>query len=380
MEGDYKDKYSFIGEWYDDQASIVRSFNVFYYPFDDSLEMFDLKVKKTFVRRVKVNGINLDSFYIGSTLSILGRLIKIVDFACEDTRKKFSKDIQVTFMLIKPLNTKIAGQIFTHLHEGGLRVTKLKKTRLTADDINAIIDDAATDSSLPFILDYLTSDLVYGMEVVGKDVIATSNKVVGDKDPMKAEPGTIRALYGTDPVRNCLQLTSSLQHGYKVLEYFFPPVVSQTRLRLTATLSNCTLCIIKPHALREGLLGAILVAIDEGGFDVTALNMLIVQNINAAEFYEVYKGIVPEYKGMVDELSSGSCVAMEIVSRDRDVNTAVEFRKYVGPSDPDIARLLRPHTLRARFGTSKVRNAVHCSDLPEDGLLEVEYFFKILDL
>lgn len=36
--------------------------------------------------------------------------------------------------------------------------------------------------------------------------------------------------------------------------------------------------------------------IDEGGFEITALNMIIVENINAAEFYEVYKGIVPEYK------------------------------------------------------------------------------------
>lgn len=32
---------------------------------------------------------------------------------------------------------------------------------------------------------------------------------------------------------------------------------------------------------------------------------------------------------------------------------------------------------RARFGLDKVRNAVHCTDLPEDGSLEVEYFFSI---
>jgi hypothetical protein len=32
---------------------------------------------------------------------------------------------------------------------------------------------------------------------------------------------------------------------------------------------------------------------------------------------------------------------------------------------------LRPSTLRAKFGKTKVQNAVHCTDLPEDGLLEV---------
>ncbi|KAA3679065.1 uncharacterized protein DEA37_0004354, partial [Paragonimus westermani] len=36
----------------------------------------------------------------------------------------------------------------------------------------------------------------------------------------------------------------------------------------------------------------------------------------------------------------------------------------------EIARFLRPETLRAKFGVSKVRNAVHCTDLPDDGELE----------
>ena len=37
----------------------------------------------------------------------------------------------------------------------------------------------------------------------------------------------------------------------------------------------------------------------------------------------------------------------------------------------EIARHLRPRTLRALFGKDKIRNAVHCTDLPEDGILEV---------
>ncbi|XP_028178211.1 nucleoside diphosphate kinase 7 [Ostrinia nubilalis] len=381
MEGAYKDKYSFIGEWYDNQASLIRRFNVFYYPTDDTLEMFDLKNRKTFVRRVKVNGITLDSFYIGCTLYILGRLIKIVDFACEDTRKKLHKDMQVTFAMIKPIPTKTAGKILTHFHEHGLRVTRMKKARLTADDVNILYRTMLTDPTFPFLMEYLTGQLVYGLELVGKDAVSVCIKTLGDSDPLKAEPETIRALYGTDPVRNCVHAAANPDDAMQDIEYFFPPPpLRSTRLRLTATLSNCTLCIVKPHAIREGKLGAALEGIDEGGFEVTALNMFIVENINAAEFYEVYKGIVPEYKGMVEELSSGPCVAMEIVSKDRTLNTAVEFRKLVGPSDPEIARLLRPHTLRAKLGKTKVQNAVHCSDLAEDGLLEVEYFFKILDL
>lgn len=39
-------------------------------------------------------------------------------------------------------------------------------------------------------------------------------------------------------------------------------------------------------------------------------------------------------QGMVEELSSGPCVAMELVVKDKTKNTAVEFRKIVGPCDP----------------------------------------------
>ncbi|XP_050342282.1 nucleoside diphosphate kinase 7 [Nymphalis io] len=381
MEGAYGDKFSFIGEWYDNQASLVRRFNVFFYPTDDTIEMYDLKNRKTFLRRVKVNGVNLDNFYIGSTLQILGRLIKIVDFACEATRTQLHKDMQVTFAMIKPLPTKMAGKILTHFYEQGLKITKMKKALLTADDINFLYRKLVTDPTFAFLLDYLTGQQVYGLELVGKDSVSACIKVLGNQDPLKAEPGTIRALYGTDPVRNCAHVSSSPEDALEDIDYFFPPpALRSVRLRLTATLSNCTLCIVKPHAIREGKLGAVLEVIDDGGFNVTALNMLIVENINAAEFYEVYKGIVQEYKGMVEELSSGPCVAMEIVAKDKNVNTVVEFRKLVGPSDPEIARFLRPHSLRAKFGKTKVQNAIHCSDLAEDGSLEVEYFFKILDL
>jgi len=55
-----------------------------------------------------------------------------------------------------------------------------------------------------------------------------------------------------------------------------------------------------------------------------------------------------------------------------------EFREFAGPADSEIARYLRPKSLRAKFGLNKVENAVHCTDLPEDGVLEAEFFFNVL--
>lgn len=48
------------------------------------------------------------------------------------------------------------------------------------------------------------------------------------------------------------------------------------------------------------------------------------------------------------------------------------------PNFQDLCRQLYPDSLRAQYGKTIIHNAVHCTDLPEDGELEVEYFFKLL--
>lgn len=73
-------------------------------------------------------------------------------------------------------------------------------------------------------------------------------------------------------------------------------------------------------------------------------------------------------------MTTGPCIVLEI----RQENAVKAFRDLAGPMDPEIAKNLRPNTLRARFGLDKVKNAVHCTDLPEDGTLESEYFFSIM--
>lgn len=114
------------------------------------------------------------------------------------------------------------------------------------------------------------------------------------------------------------------------------------------------------------------------GFKILALKMVCVSRPNAQEFLEVYKGVVPEFVDWVEELASGKTVALQLVNGERPEATVLSLRELCGAHDPEIASHLHPHSLRAQYGESKTKNAVHCTDLPEDGPLEVDYFFSLL--
>jgi nucleoside-diphosphate kinase len=91
----------------------------------------------------------------------------------------------------------------------------------------------------------------------------------------------------------------------------------------------------------------------------------------AQEFFEIYRGVLPEFTAMTDHMITGPCIVLEV----RQENVVQSFRDLCGPMDPEIAKNLRPNTLRARFGIDRCTNAIHCTDLPEDGVLECDYFF-----
>lgn len=93
----------------------------------------------------------------------------------------------------------------------------------------------------------------------------------------------------------------------------------------------------------------------------------------------IRRGVLPatELNGWVDELTSGPLVAVEVATHNGK-DTVEALREVAGPNDPELARILRPNTIRAKFGANKVQSAIHVTDLPEDGELEVEYWFQLL--
>ena len=251
-------------------------------------------------------------------------------------------------------------------------ISKLKMTRFSPESAGQFYAEHRGKGFFNDLMQFVTSDVVTGMELVAENAVERWRQTIGPTRTFQAKqsaPGSIRALFGTDDTKNAVHGSDSGPSWKRECDFFF-----QNKSPSTAVFSNCTLCIIKPHAVLNGDAGKIIDIILSEGFEISAMEMFTLDKPTVEEFYEVYRGVVPEFVPMVDQMTTGPCIVLEV----RQENAVKAFRDLAGPSDPEIAKNLRPHTLRARFGVDKARNAVHCTDLPEDGTLESEYFFSIM--
>ena len=70
--------------------------------------------------------------------------------------------------------------------------------------------------------------------------------------------------------------------------------------------------MIKPHIVQEGLAGQVIDMILQEGFEISSMEMFILDKPTAEEFFEVYKGVLPEFTSMIEHMTIGPCIVMEI--------------------------------------------------------------------
>ena len=133
-----------------------------------------------------------------------------------------------------------------------------------------------------------------------------------------------------------------------------------------------TLILIKPDAMQRDYTGQIIARFQENGLKLCALKMLHMDRSLARRHYGVHAD-KPFFDSLVEYITSGPIVAM-VFSGDSAITRA---REIMGATDPAKAAA---GTIRADFGESIERNAVHGSDAPETALKEIELFFDPREL
>lgn len=136
-------------------------------------------------------------------------------------------------------------------------------------------------------------------------------------------------------------------------------------------MSNRTLTMIKPDAMKKGYAGGILDMILKDGFRIVALKQTKLTPEKAGEFYAVHKER-SFYGELIEYMSSGPIIAA-ILEKD---NAVADFRTLIGATNPANAE---EGTIRKKYAASIAENAVHGSDSDENAKIEGDFFFSALE-
>jgi nucleoside-diphosphate kinase len=133
-----------------------------------------------------------------------------------------------------------------------------------------------------------------------------------------------------------------------------------------------TLTIIKPDSVAAGNAGKILAHLENAGFEILAIRRMHLSRAEAKAFYAVHAKR-PFYKDLVSFMTSGPIFSVALQRE----NAVSSLRQTMGATDPAAAE---PGSIRALYGSSIERNAIHGSDSLANAELELGFFFSTTEL
>ena len=133
-----------------------------------------------------------------------------------------------------------------------------------------------------------------------------------------------------------------------------------------------TLSIIKPDAVKRGLIGEVVKRLEQNQLNIVAMKMIHMTKIQAQGFYAVHRER-PFFDSLTDFMTSGPEVVM-VLEGD---NVIARYRELMGATNFEEAA---EGTIRKEFATDIEKNVVHGSDAPETAAFEISYFFNSFEI
>ncbi len=131
---------------------------------------------------------------------------------------------------------------------------------------------------------------------------------------------------------------------------------------------NRTFTMLKPDAVENGNIGAILELINTSGFRIVAMKLTQMSRKDAETFYAVHNER-PFFGELVEYMTRGPIVAA-VLEKD---NAVEDFRTLIGATNPAEAA---EGTIRKKYAASIGENAVHGSDSDENAAIEAAFHFS----
>merc|ERR1712119_2793 len=128
-----------------------------------------------------------------------------------------------TFIMIKPdgVARNLVGKIVERFEQRGYKLVAMKFMQASEEHLQKHYADLACKPFFPSLVKHIASGPVVPMVWEGKDVVRQGRSMLGETDPLKSKPGSIRGDFSIDMGRNIIHGSDSVESAEKEIGLWF---------------------------------------------------------------------------------------------------------------------------------------------------------------
>ena len=131
--------------------------------------------------------------------------------------------IEQTLSIIKPdaVERNLEDKIKSYFEKRNLKILKIKKVKISRDEASEFYKIHQTKPFYNDLCNYLSSGPIVVMILEGENAISKNRQLMGSTDPMKAEEGTLRKMYGLSIDKNSVHGSDNIENAKIEINFFF---------------------------------------------------------------------------------------------------------------------------------------------------------------
>ena len=131
--------------------------------------------------------------------------------------------VEQTLSIIKPdaVERNLENKIKFFFEKKNLKILKSKKVQITKEEAAEFYKVHQTKPFYQDLCNYLSSGPIVVMILEGVEAISKNRQIMGATDPLKAEDGTLRKMYGLSIDKNSVHGSDSLENAKSEIGFFF---------------------------------------------------------------------------------------------------------------------------------------------------------------
>jgi len=131
--------------------------------------------------------------------------------------------LEQTLSIIKPdaVERNLDAKIKSFFEKNGLKILKSKKVKISKEEASEFYKVHQTKPFYNDLCNYLSSGPIVVMILEGENAVTKNRQLMGATDPLKAEEGTLRKMYGISIDKNSVHGSDSLENGKIEIDFFF---------------------------------------------------------------------------------------------------------------------------------------------------------------